>query len=249
MAESARSVATTRSTIRSKLSLARGESRSNPDPLGGTNVGTLTLTGDVDLRDTSNNPHIVTITTNADIVFAGKVSNGGIIKAGNGTLVLGNAANDFNQGLQLLGGKLSIGQNSNLGPAGQNIFFGGGLIQVTGTTVTNLDSREAQINYGTFSGGFDIADAANTFTVRANVAGSGFFRKDGAGLLLLTGNNSYSGGTIVNGGILRPSVSGALPDNSAMTINGGLMDLNGFSKTFTSLNGTGGAGQFHGLQR
>jgi autotransporter-associated beta strand protein len=212
----------------------------DPDPAGGTNVGVLTLTGPIDLKDPSLGNGVRNIITNADIVFAGKVSNGGIVKSGNGILTLSNPGNDFNMGLTLNAGKVSISQNSNLG-ATQPIFFQGGMIQVTGTTLTNLDAREANINYSSFSGGFDIADAANTFTVRAPIAGPGFFRKDGAGTLLLTGTNTYTGGTTVNGGVLRPVNSVSLPDARAMTVNGGLLDLNGFSKTFTSLNGTGGA--------
>ena len=211
----------------------------DPASTNAADIGSvLTITGNVNLTGGAR----MVSTAASDLNFAGVVSNGGIIKAGNGTLILSNTGNTFNSGIYMRGGKLSISQDANLGPQ-QTIAFEGGLMQVTGTTVKNLDSREGSVNWGSFNGGFDIADAANTFTVKQNLGNgaSGRFQKDGAGTLVLTGTNTYSGGTIVNGGTLRAGTAGALPDNTAMTVNGGLLDLNGFSKTFTSLNGTGGA--------
>ena len=54
------------------------------------------------------------------------------------------------------------------------------------------------VNWGTFNGGFDIADPGNTFTLSQAIDGSGSFTKAGPGKLVLAGVSSlstYTGGT------------------------------------------------------
>jgi autotransporter-associated beta strand protein len=55
-------------------------------------------------------------------------------------------------------------------------------------------------------------------------------------------DNSYTGGTLVNGGTLRLGEAGAVPANTALELyqNGAYFDLNGFNLTVSSL--TGGSG-------
>src|SRR5262249_58845940 len=55
-------------------------------------------------------------------------------------------------------------------------------------------------------------------TFSGTISGTGGVTKIGAGTLVLTGNNPYSGATTVNGG--RLTVNGAIP-NSALTVDGG----------------------------
>ena len=60
-----------------------------------------------------------------------------------------------------------------------------------------------------------------------------------AGVTLLLGANTYSGGTTVSAGILQLGNSAALPAGQALTVNGGTLDLNGFSQSVGALNGGG----------
>ncbi len=56
----------------------------------------------------------------------------------------------------------------------------------------------------------------------------------------LTGSNTYTGGTIVNGGSLSLGPGSTLPFAGALTVNGGAFNLNGNTQFLGSLNGSGG---------
>jgi autotransporter-associated beta strand protein len=90
-----------------------------------------------------------------------------------------------------------------------------------------------------------------TFNFSGAISGSASLTKSGTSLLTLSGANTYTGATIVNGGTLRAGVatvgttSGAFGVNSAVTLAntaGATLDLNGFSNTIGSLTGGGAAG-------
>jgi hypothetical protein len=54
----------------------------------------------------------------------------------------------------------------------------------------------------------------------------------------LAGNNSYTGGTIVNAGTLQAGSLNGFSKNSEFTVNS-VLDLNGFNSTIGSLSGNG----------
>ena len=56
----------------------------------------------------------------------------------------------------------------------------------------------------------------------------------------LTGSNTYTGATTVNGGSLSLGPGSTLPMAGALTVNGGRFDLNGNTQLLGSLNGSGG---------
>jgi len=124
---------------------------------------------------------------------------GKLVKTGNGTWTL-SGNNTFSGGTTLSNGVLSIASDSNIGGASSIITFAGGTLQVTGTTLINLNSHT--VNWTTFNGGLDIA-AGNTFTVTNAISGTGSLVKSGSGTLALTGSNTYSGATIISNGTLR----------------------------------------------
>ena len=64
---------------------------------------------------------------------------------------------------------VSVGADINLGVATGALTFNGGTLQITGTT---YNSTARTINWGAAGGGFDIADAANTFTVNQALTGT-----------------------------------------------------------------------------
>jgi len=73
------------------------------------------------------------------------------------------------------------------------------------------------------------------------ISGGGSVVKSGAGLLTLSSSNSYTGGTTIAAGSLQMGTTGALPSGGALTINGGVFDLDGFAQIVGTLSGTGGA--------
>lgn len=83
-------------------------------------------------------------------------------------------------------GTLSVASDVNLGGGGGGLTFDGGILQVTGTDFTNTARA---ITWGDRGGGFDIADAGNTFTLAQNWSNTnGHFFKRGGGTLVLQGD-------------------------------------------------------------
>lgn len=62
---------------------------------------------------------------------------------------------------------------------------------------------------------------SSTFTVHEDIAGAGSLTKTGDGMLVLTGDNSYSGGTFINGGML------AIDGDESLGASGSLLSLDG----------------------
>ncbi len=120
--------------------------------------------------------------------------------------------------------------------------------------------QEAFINGGTI----DFNGGARTWTINdsttaaidtqvSSVITNGALIKAGAGVLSLTANNTYAGGTTINAGTLAIGPSGSLLSGSAVILGGGTLDLGGTTENLnisgfgTIQNGTitvGGTGAF-----
>ena len=94
---------------------------------------------------------------------------------------------------------MSVSTDANLGTAANGLDFQGGTLRVTGTA---FQSTPRMITWGAAGGGFDIADAGNTYVAQA-LSGAGGLNKLGAGVLVLSSNNGYTGPTRVAGGTLQ----------------------------------------------
>jgi fibronectin-binding autotransporter adhesin len=196
---------------------------------GGTNSlelrGGSLITGDVRAFGAGDT---LTLGGDADATFdaaqiGGQFQNFGIFnKTGASTWDLTGTTGQVTS-WNLLGGKLSVADDSNLGAASGTLNFDGGLLRVTGTTFT---ATARAINWGPSGGGFDIADAANTFTVDQVLTGAGALSKEGAGTLVLTGENTFAGGSSIAGGTLQVgnggtsgSIAGNIANNGALIFN------------------------------
>jgi autotransporter-associated beta strand protein len=83
--------------------------------------------------------------------------------------------------------------------------------------------------------------SATPMLVSSTVSGAGTLTKSGAGAVRLTTANTYTGGTVVEQGVLAIDDAGALGGATAeITLNGGSLDLNGLNVTLGGLSGTGG---------
>jgi autotransporter-associated beta strand protein/T5SS/PEP-CTERM-associated repeat protein len=98
-------------------------------------------------------------------------------------------------------GGMTIGASSTL-----NLGTGG----LSGAIVT-----PAIVNDGAI-----VANFTDTLTVAADISGTGTLSKAGPGILILTGNNSFSGGTTVTGGLINFSTAANL-GSGTVTLNGG----------------------------
>ncbi|HUE91908.1 autotransporter outer membrane beta-barrel domain-containing protein [Pseudomonas sp.] len=175
---------------------------------------------------------------NLSTEMSGQFSDGtgaALTKVGTGILTLsGDSSDVFNAAISIEGGLINFNSAGSFGD-GAITLNGGGLQWATGTT-TDISGRLSAL--GDAGGLFDTN--GNDVTLSSALSGTGALSKLGAGLLLLDAANSYSGGTVVEAGILRQGVAGGLVSNTAYTLNGGTLDLNGFDLSMASLAGTGG---------
>ena len=183
-----------------------------------------------------------------NLTFTGLVTaadNASFLKSGPGTLTLANGGNDYTGATTVSGGILSVGTLSNGGTASgigaasasasNLILQTTGTLQYTGGT-TSID-RGFTLASGT--GNVDVSQATTTLTVSGIVTGAGTLGKSGAGTLVLSGSNIFTGGVSVNAGTLRAGSTQAFGTGGAIIAGGATLDLNGFN---TTLKGLGGAG-------
>jgi fibronectin-binding autotransporter adhesin len=169
------------------------------------NGGTITLTGD------PANPFDE---AQAGNVYLGIDStgmftvNGGVFTA-KGIALDNRGATGGEDTLEVNGGILNIGANG-IGsqnaatPATYEVILKGGTIRATAPWTSNLETTLT-------SGGTGIIydTNGNEVTLSGILKGTGGLAKAGAGTLLLTGANTYAGGTTVNSGTLRIGNGGA----------------------------------------
>ena len=132
------------------------------------------------------------MTATIDSVLAGA---GQLVKADRGTLVLGGA-NAYAGGTRIEAGTLQVADNANLGAGGTALSFGTGRLHATASFT--LARNVVLDNTATF----DI-DVGKTLSIPNPVSGDGRLVKSGAGTLLISGNVTHAGGTLIEEGTLQ----------------------------------------------
>ena len=169
---------------------------------------------------------------------------GALTKSGTGTLTLtGN--NLYSGGTTVTGGLINFAAGNNLG-TGTITLNGGGLQWATGNT-TDISSRLAPLG----AGGATIDTNGNAVRFATGLTGSGGLTKNGGGALFLLANNTYTGGTTVNGGILHIGAEGGPPGSivGTVTVNGDdshIAFLSTSSAGNLAITLNGGTGHFFG---
>ncbi|MEI7954815.1 MAG: autotransporter-associated beta strand repeat-containing protein [Verrucomicrobiota bacterium] len=231
--------------------------------LSGTVAGTITssLAGSVTLTVGGNN---------RPGSFNGIIQNGtgtlALAKTGSGTLTLGGT-NTFTGGVTINGGVLQLASAGALNSASPNsLSFGpsaavGTKLQLNGNSLT-VSSLATNLTPGTV-----VVENANAaaVTLTVNQAGNTTFAgvlqdgtgggafsltKAGAGILTLSGTNSYSGITTISAGTLALSYGSAIADTGAVLMgntSGATLLLNA-TETIGSLAGGGASGGNVNLQ-
>ena len=151
--------------------------------------------------------------------------NFGVNKTGSGILIF-DAVNTYSGGTTISDGQLRLrhAQGAGTGP----ITINGGVLGLDqGLTIGNkvtLQSARSIID-------MDLV-APNSSTLSGVISGAGTFVKTGRGTLALAATNSYTGGTSIEGGVLKLSVDGAA-GSGVITLNGGSLQV---SSTFNVRN-------------
>ena len=166
---------------------------------------------------------VVVTTTNTYTFIGSKITGGGtsLTKNGNGTLVLANAGNDFGGTTAINNGVLQVGDGSTAG---------------TSLGIGNVTDNGALVFY-----------QPDNSTVFGNISGAGSLYQWGANAgatLTLLGNNTYSGRTTVDTGVLQigtGGTSGNLGSSAVVLTNAGTLLINR-SGTYSLANGITGNG-------
>ncbi len=159
-------------------------------------------------------------------------TGGSLVKAGAGTLTL-SGTNTYTGGTVLNAGTLAVGSNAALGT--------GTLTIANGATLQAAVAGLSLANAITLSGAATIDTQANGIALTGPIGGGGGFTKTGTGVLVLSGNDTYSGATNVNAGTLGAGAATALSSASAFTIAAGAtLDISGFNQSIGSLAGPAG---------
>jgi fibronectin-binding autotransporter adhesin len=217
--------------------------------LGGTDA--VTNRGFTLVNGGATNPAIE-VNTGRTVEFSGLVTSpddAGLTKTGAGTLVLSNAANDYVGVTRAEGAGSTLSVNtlanggfaSGIGKSSSDsenlVLSAGGGLQYTGGTA----ATDRGFTLEGAGGRIDVEQAATTLTVSGIAAGAGGLTKEGAGTLVLSGTNTYTGNTVVDGGTLRAGSAQAFgPGSAFMTVNGGgRLELGGYDMTIAGLLGNG----------
>ncbi|MGC6456182.1 MAG: autotransporter-associated beta strand repeat-containing protein, partial [Coraliomargaritaceae bacterium] len=191
---------------------------------------TVGFSGSIDTTDFINLASLEK-TGNGTLVLSGNNSNSGGIVVANGTVegttdsLTGDITNEgtvrFNQGFDgsytdVMSGSGSLEKDGSgtVTLSGANSYTGGTTVN-NGTLAGTTDSLQGAItNSGTVR-----FDQSTDGTYASVVSGSGSLEKSGEGTVTLSGTNSYSGGTTVNGGTLAgttTSLQGAITNSGTV---------------------------------
>lgn len=175
----------------------------------------------------------------------GNISGTGLVaNDGTGTLVLGTGST-YTGGTRVTAGTLQMASGATvLGSANGTLTVNGGLVDMNNNSLTVGNLTGAG---GTISG----ASGARTLTIGSGDFGGGNFvgiiadgaggttalTKIGNGTITLSGNNTYTGVTAVNAGLLL--INGSTVAASGLTVGlGGTLGGNGTINGATTVNGT-----------
>ena len=168
----------------------------------------------VRLRHMTNNsstatPSVLTVGDGSTNIFAG------VIADGTGTMALSVSGVSGNTSIVTLTG------TSNAYSGGTTIGAGGQLF--IGDSATSPGSLPGNVVISSTTAGTLTFNTPSGMSITAsgNMSGSGGLAKTGAGFLILTGNNSYSGSTAVNQGTLEAASATALPLSGPVSVAGG----------------------------
>ena len=175
----------------------------------------------------------VNYTATIDSVIRG---TGGLNKGDLGTLILtGN--NTYSGGTTITSGTLQVAGDTNLGAAETGITFNGGTLKY-GEAFDTARQVTLESGGGTFdTNGHDVS-------LLTEVEGNGQLTKTGKGSLTLTLDNTYTGGTTIEQGVLQLGTGGTIGSIEGDIVDNGVLNVNR-ADTLALSGNISGEGQLH----
>jgi len=130
-----------------------------------------------------------------------------------------------------------------------NLTFGDAVTSTAGSWI--LANNASTSNVLTLAGGtptitVNALGSGKSVTISTEIAGASGLAKAGAGTLLLSASNSYSGTTSIGGGVLGISHANALGSSSAFATNGGELHLSGGITVTNAISSSGAGASLNG---
>jgi autotransporter-associated beta strand protein len=179
--------------------------------LGGATANASTVGTITGLTSLLNDGAINFNQTNT-LSFATVISgDGGLTQAGSGATTL-TGANTYMGATTVNGGTLALSGSGTLGDQSGALSIGGGTLNLGGKSLTRtaditMTSASSVLTNGTVTtSGADFLFSDGTAS--AVLAGDGALVKSGAGTVVLTGANTYTGGTTITAGTLTLGAGG-----------------------------------------
>ncbi|WP_375196824.1 autotransporter-associated beta strand repeat-containing protein [Sphingobium sp.] len=221
-------------------------------------IGALNGGGNVTLGTLAGTTLTIGGANSGDPGFTGSISGAGNVTHTNFTQVMTGCGNSYT-GITTLtgasGGSVLTtdcirngGVNSGIGASGSDaanlVIQNGAVLNYSAVATDQITDRGFTLASG--AGVIQVADAATTLTFTGAAVGPGALTKRGAGTLILSGDNSYTGQTAVEAGRLVAGSAGAFDQGTGILVVANaadaVFDMNGFDASFLQLQGGGTTG-------
>lgn len=210
-----------------------------------SSAANLSFANDVSLGGATRT---LTLGNNGAQTLSGIISNsgsGGITFAANpstsGRFEITNTANTFTGDITITGGTVRFAADGSMGNAGNDIVVDGGRLATTdGASFALGAGRSVFVGDGAGTS-ISTTGAGSTLTIGSEIANkageTGSWSKQGAGVLILSGANTYSGNTSVNEGTLIVNGDQSVATGTVTVISGATLSGDGAIGGDTTISG------------
>lgn len=197
------------------------------------------ILGDVHIANNSPNDFFQ-ISKNSNYTYGGVISGYNVALTGTGTTTWTGANTHAYTGIT--DGTLTFSGAGTLGAANTWVLMSGGTVDLNGTTqsagiFTLYDGGTGLVTNGNLN--VSTTFYADSGTMAANLSGTAVLAKFSGGASVLSGTNTYTGQTFLNGGTLVAQGGSAISDTSAVNIASGATLQIDNDETIGSLAGAG----------
>ncbi|VHO03253.1 autotransporter-associated beta strand repeat-containing protein [Candidatus Rhabdochlamydia sp. T3358] len=164
----------------------------------------LIIDGGVKLFSALNRSFNINVSPSSSLALLGTLDSGSLMRLGSGELIL-EGSNNYTEGTTISGGLLTLYRTGTLAPTGKVAINSGGILDISSIgadsqTISGLSGSEGEIVLGEKT---LIIESVLSTVYRGVISGAGSVIKQGPQMLILMGDNTYSGRTEVREGVLQ----------------------------------------------